>query len=35
MEHTEHGTLITARVHPSLAGELERYALAGDDRRYA
>jgi GTPase len=35
LEHTEHGTLITARVHPSLAGELERYALAGDDRRYA
>ncbi|HET9649946.1 MAG TPA: GTPase HflX [Microlunatus sp.] len=33
LEHTEHGTLITARVHPSLAGELERYALAGDERR--
>ncbi|GAA3642539.1 GTPase HflX [Microlunatus ginsengisoli] len=32
LEHTEHGTLVSARVHPGLAGELERYALAGDER---
>ena len=28
-EHTETGTLVLARVHPDLAGELSPYALAG------
>ena len=27
-EHTEHGTLVVARVHPDLAGELAPYELA-------
>ncbi|HEY5787704.1 MAG TPA: GTPase HflX [Microlunatus sp.] len=28
LEHTEHGSLVTARVHPDLAGELAPYELA-------
>lgn len=31
VEHTEHGSLVTARVHPDLAGELGPYALAASN----
>jgi GTP-binding protein HflX len=31
MEHTDTGTLVVARVHPGLAGELAGYALARED----
>ena len=31
MEHTEHGSLMTARVHPDLAGELAPYELAASN----
>lgn len=34
-EHTADGTLVVARVHADLAGELSRYALADEDRRVA
>ena len=32
-EHTENGTLVVARVHPELAGELSPYELAGRAER--
>ena len=31
LEHTEHGSLVTARVHPDLAGELAPYELASSN----
>jgi len=35
IEHTPTGSLVLARVHPALAGDLARYALSDDDRRLA
>jgi GTP-binding protein HflX len=35
VEHTASGSIVLARVHPALAGELARYALLDEDRHLA